>query len=186
MEVLVIDVGGTGVKLRTSTSDEVRRFRSGPELTPEMLVEKVTQKTADWRHDVVSIGYPGSVAGGSVIAEPGNLEAGGGARRAANTGMMRGRRRWWKSFRSYARQWHRITLCSAAATAAKSSRFLRSPIRDGATTRSRAVCASGKSMLSRTTQNRPLCGEWCDEVSGVGHRLRRYDRLRGARRSGDR
>ena len=76
MEVLVIDVGGTGVKLRTSTSDEVRRFRSGPELTPEMLVEKVTQKTADWRHDVVSIGYPGSVAGGSVIAEPGNLGSG--------------------------------------------------------------------------------------------------------------
>jgi glucose-6-phosphate isomerase len=76
VEVLVIDVGGTGVKLRTSTSDEVRRFRSGPDLTPEMLVEKVTQKTVDWRHDVVSIGYPGSVAGGSVIAEPGNLGSG--------------------------------------------------------------------------------------------------------------
>jgi polyphosphate glucokinase len=76
VEVLVIDVGGTRVKLRASTSDEVRRFRSGPDLTPEVLVEKVAQKTVDWRHDVVSIGYPGSVAGGSVIAEPGNLGSG--------------------------------------------------------------------------------------------------------------
>src|SRR5688500_1745370 len=76
MEVLVVDIGGTRVKLRVSTSDEVRRFRSGPDLTPDVLVAKVTEKTADWTYDVISIGYPGSVAGGAVIAEPGNLGTG--------------------------------------------------------------------------------------------------------------
>ena len=41
MEVLVIDVGETRVKFRLSRSDEVRRFRSGRDLTPERLVEAV-------------------------------------------------------------------------------------------------------------------------------------------------
>jgi polyphosphate glucokinase len=76
MEVLVIDVGGTGVKFRRSTADEVRRFRSSPNLEPGTLVERVKAQTSDWRYDVVSIGYPGSVAGGRPIAEPGNLGSG--------------------------------------------------------------------------------------------------------------
>jgi polyphosphate glucokinase len=76
VEVLVIDVGGTRVKFRLSGSDEVRRFRSGPTLTPDLFVEKVRQKTHGWTYDVISIGYPGSVAGGTPIAEPGNLGAG--------------------------------------------------------------------------------------------------------------
>ena len=76
MEVLVIDVGGTGVKFRLSRSDEVRRFRSGPDLTPERLVEAVKEETSDWEYDVISIGYPGSVGGGAPVAEPGNLGSG--------------------------------------------------------------------------------------------------------------
>jgi len=76
VDVLVIDVGGTRVKLRVSGSDEVRRFRSGRDLAPDRFIEEVKQRTSDWHYDVVSIGYPGSVARGSPIAEPGNLGPG--------------------------------------------------------------------------------------------------------------
>ena len=76
MDVLVIDVGGTRVKFRQPDGEEVRRFRSGSGLTPSMLVAKVKELTADWRYDVVSIGYPGSVVQGVPVAEPGNLGPG--------------------------------------------------------------------------------------------------------------
>jgi polyphosphate glucokinase len=76
VDVLVIDVGGTRVKLRASGSEEVRRFRSGRDLTPDRFMEEVGRKTGDWHYNVVSIGYPGSVAGGTPIAEPGNLGPG--------------------------------------------------------------------------------------------------------------
>jgi polyphosphate glucokinase len=76
VDVLAIAVGGTRVKFRVSGSDEVRRFRSGPDLTPDRFTEDVTQKTSDWHYDVISIGYPGSVARGTPIAEPGNLGPG--------------------------------------------------------------------------------------------------------------
>ena len=76
MNVLVIDVGGTGVKLRLSNDPEIRRFRSGPELTPQAVVEQVRRCTRDWTFDVVSIGYPGAVADGAAVGEPGNLAPG--------------------------------------------------------------------------------------------------------------
>jgi hypothetical protein len=40
-------------------SKATRKFPSGPELTPEGMVEKVKATTKDWNYDVVSIGYPG-------------------------------------------------------------------------------------------------------------------------------
>jgi polyphosphate glucokinase len=76
VDILVVDIGGTRVKLRVSTSDEIRRFRSGMDLTPDRLIENVRQQTHDWTYDVVSIGYPGAVAGGTPVAEPGNLGSG--------------------------------------------------------------------------------------------------------------
>ena len=74
--MLVIDVGGTSVKFRLSSGEEVRRFRSGPTMKPETLVAGVTARIADWDFDAVSIGYPGAVAGGVPIGEPGNLGGG--------------------------------------------------------------------------------------------------------------
>lgn len=76
MDVLVIDVGGTHAKFRRPGGGETRRFRSGPELTPDVLVREVVMRTADWQYDVVSIGYPGAVSGGRPRAEPGNLGGG--------------------------------------------------------------------------------------------------------------
>jgi ROK family len=71
--VLVIDVGGTSVKILGSGQTQHRSFQSGPTLTPERMVEGVKKLAADWTYDVVSIGYPGPVLGGQPIAEPHNL-----------------------------------------------------------------------------------------------------------------
>jgi len=73
MDVLVIDVGGSNVKMRASAASVTRKFGSDPALTPEALVERVQQMTSDWQFDVISLGYPGLVASQAPEAEPGNL-----------------------------------------------------------------------------------------------------------------
>jgi len=74
--VLVVDVGGTHVKVLATGQSEAREFASGPTLTPELMVTGVKKLTADWKHDVVSIGYPGPVLRNRPIAEPYNLASG--------------------------------------------------------------------------------------------------------------
>ena len=74
--VLVIDVGGTSVKVLASGQTESRSFRSGPRLGPKRMVSRVKKLVADWAYDVVSIGYPGAVLHGRPIAEPHNLGRG--------------------------------------------------------------------------------------------------------------
>jgi len=73
MDVLVIDVGGSNVKLYTSSCSDVRRFKSGPAFTPSMLVDQVMTETRHWVYDVISLGFPGIVSGGKPAVEPGNL-----------------------------------------------------------------------------------------------------------------
>lgn len=74
MDVLVIDIGGSHVKLYTTSHPEPRKFDSGPDLTPERLAAEVRRVTGDWTYHAASIGYPGraSVAAGPTD-EPGNL-----------------------------------------------------------------------------------------------------------------
>jgi polyphosphate glucokinase len=75
-KVLVVDVGGTSVKLLATGQKEVRKFPSGPAMTAETMV-RVAKKTAkDWQYDVVSIGYPGPVVHGRPLREPHNLAPG--------------------------------------------------------------------------------------------------------------
>ena len=75
-KVLVVDVGGTNVKLLATGQREARKFPSGPAMTPEAMV-RVAKKTAkDWDYDVVSIGYPGPVIHGRPLREPHNLAPG--------------------------------------------------------------------------------------------------------------
>ncbi len=76
MKVLVIDVGGTHVKVIASGQTESRQFDSGPELLPERMVVETRQITNDWNYDVVSIGYPGPVLRNRPVAEPHNLASG--------------------------------------------------------------------------------------------------------------
>src|SRR6516225_3211559 len=75
-KVLVIDVGGTSVKILASGQTEVRSFRSGPMLTPKQMVSEVKKLAADWTYEVVSIGYPGPVLEGKPTADPPNLGRG--------------------------------------------------------------------------------------------------------------
>jgi polyphosphate glucokinase len=74
--VLVIDVGGTSVKILASGQTEGRSFRSGQTLTPRRMVSEVKKLAVDWTYDVVSIGYPGPVLSGRPSAEPVNLGRG--------------------------------------------------------------------------------------------------------------
>jgi polyphosphate glucokinase len=75
-KVLVVDIGGTSVKLLANGQKTARRFLSGPTLTPRQMVAEVKQHAADWNYDVVSLGYPGVVRRGRVALEPQNLGAG--------------------------------------------------------------------------------------------------------------
>lgn len=74
--MLVIDVGGTNVKVRATGQAGRRKFPSGRELTPERMVAEVKAITKDWDYDVVSLGYPGPVDHGHPVAEPRNLGKG--------------------------------------------------------------------------------------------------------------
>ena len=75
-KVLVVDVGGTSIKLLATGQKEARKFPSGPKMAPETMV-RVAKKTAkDWDYDVVSIGYPGPVVHGRPLREPHNLAPG--------------------------------------------------------------------------------------------------------------
>jgi polyphosphate glucokinase len=74
--ILVIDVGGSSVKMQVSGSDEERKFPSGPTLTPKAMVTGVLEAARDWKFDVVTIGYPGPVVRGKPVAEPRNLGEG--------------------------------------------------------------------------------------------------------------
>jgi polyphosphate glucokinase len=74
--ILAIDVGGSHVKTRLSGHREMRQFESGPKLTPRQMVKRVHELNGDSRFDVVSIGYPGTVVHGKIVAEPYNLGRG--------------------------------------------------------------------------------------------------------------
>jgi polyphosphate glucokinase len=75
-KVLVVDVGGTSIKLLATGQKEARKFPSGPKMTAETMV-RVAKKTAkDWDYDVVSIGFPGPVVHGRPLREPHNLAPG--------------------------------------------------------------------------------------------------------------
>jgi polyphosphate glucokinase len=74
--VLVIDIGGSGIKLLASGQAQRTKLPSSPDLTPAEMVESVERATAGWGHDVISIGYPGPVEGNEILVEPKNLGEG--------------------------------------------------------------------------------------------------------------
>lgn len=75
-KILVIDVGGTNVKMLASGQKEPRRFPSGPKLTAAGMVKQVKEATKDWQYDRVSLGYPGPVINERPLREPHNLGPG--------------------------------------------------------------------------------------------------------------
>lgn len=76
VQVLVIDVGGTHVKMLATGKRTARKIPSGPTMTARHMVEAVKQLTADWSYEVISLGFPGAVRGGRPTADPKNLAKG--------------------------------------------------------------------------------------------------------------
>jgi predicted NBD/HSP70 family sugar kinase len=73
MNILVIDIGGTNVKVWKTGEVDKGKVASGKKLTPKKLIEEVRTLAADWTFERVSIGYPGDVRNGHPTAEPFNL-----------------------------------------------------------------------------------------------------------------
>jgi polyphosphate glucokinase len=73
MNVLVIDIGGTHVKVFATGQNAHREFDSGPDLTPKRMINGVRKLVADWKYDVVSIGFPGPILRNRPVSEPWNL-----------------------------------------------------------------------------------------------------------------
>ena len=76
MRILVLDVGGTHVKVLATGHKQRVEFPSGPKMTPTKMLAAVRAATAGWKYDAVSIGYPGPVVQGRPISEPHHLGSG--------------------------------------------------------------------------------------------------------------
>jgi polyphosphate glucokinase len=76
VKTLVIDVGGTNVKVLVSGRRVPVKIPSGPEMTPSAMATAVKEVAADWNYDRVSIGYPGPVRDGRPSKDPMNLGPG--------------------------------------------------------------------------------------------------------------
>jgi predicted NBD/HSP70 family sugar kinase len=73
MKILVVDIGGTNVKVLASGQVTPRKFPSSPGLTPEQMAAGVRSTTKDWDYEAVTIGFPGPVLCGQPMTEPVNL-----------------------------------------------------------------------------------------------------------------
>ncbi|MDB4887516.1 MAG: polyphosphate glucokinase [Gemmatimonadetes bacterium] len=76
MKTLVVDIGGTSVKLLATGRRTHRQVPSGPSLTPRAMVRSVLAAVADWPFDAVSVGFPGPAHHDRPLREPVNLGRG--------------------------------------------------------------------------------------------------------------
>jgi polyphosphate glucokinase len=76
MDVLIVDVGGSSVKLWHTAHEEHRKFESGKGLTPDDMVAGVKHTIPDWTFDRIAIGLPTRISRGRPVDEPQNLGPG--------------------------------------------------------------------------------------------------------------
>ncbi|HMF62627.1 MAG TPA: ROK family protein [Edaphobacter sp.] len=76
MKVLIIDIGGTNVKVASTDQRVPIKISSGPTMTANKMAQQVLAATRNWEYDSISIGYPGPVTHDRPLAEPHNLAAG--------------------------------------------------------------------------------------------------------------
>jgi polyphosphate glucokinase len=76
VKILVIDVGGTHVKVAGSWDRVTHRIPSGPTMTAADMVAGVLQLTKGWEYEAVSLGYPGPVKDNRPTVEPVNIASG--------------------------------------------------------------------------------------------------------------
>jgi hypothetical protein len=73
--ILVVDIGGTHVKLMISPRER-RKFNSGPRMTPAQGMRRLKQTIRGWKFDAVSIGFPAPVRKGRIMHDPKHLGTG--------------------------------------------------------------------------------------------------------------
>jgi hypothetical protein len=73
--ILVIDIGGTNVKMMISRGNR-RKFKSGPKMTPRDLMTQIKTELEGWKFDAVAIGFPAPVRDGRILSEPKHLGKG--------------------------------------------------------------------------------------------------------------
>lgn len=76
MRVLVIDIGGSHIKMAIAGEQTIHKVDSGPDMTPSRMMELVQEGIADWQFEAVTIGYPGPVVDNRPMLEPRNLGGG--------------------------------------------------------------------------------------------------------------
>src|SRR5256885_14071906 len=76
MRVLVVDVGGTHIKVLATGRKTPVKISSGPRMTARAMVRRVREAVKGWSYDAVSIGFPGAVLHGKPVSEPRNLGGG--------------------------------------------------------------------------------------------------------------
>ena len=76
MKVLVIDVGGSHIKIRATGESDERMFDSGAQMSARQMVDGVRQLAQGWAYEAVAIGYPGVVKRNQPVTEPHNLGQG--------------------------------------------------------------------------------------------------------------
>lgn len=76
MKVLVVDVGGTNIKVFVKGQPAAIKIPSGPKMTAKTMVEEVLKATHDWDYDRIAMGYPAPVLDNKPVLEPHNLAPG--------------------------------------------------------------------------------------------------------------
>jgi predicted NBD/HSP70 family sugar kinase len=76
LKILVLDVGGTHVKVLATGHKTPVEITSGPQMTPRKMVAELRKVIDGWEYSVVSMGYPGPVVHGKPVSEPHNLAPG--------------------------------------------------------------------------------------------------------------
>jgi predicted NBD/HSP70 family sugar kinase len=76
VKILVVDIGGTNVKVWRTGETDCEKFSSGKRLKPQRFVDMTKELAGDWAFDRVSIGFPGEVRNGRPASEPFNLGTG--------------------------------------------------------------------------------------------------------------
>jgi polyphosphate glucokinase len=76
MNILVIDVGGSNIKILATGQPERIKIPSGRDFTPEEMVPSVQEAAKDWDYEAITIGFPGVVKHGKIAANPVNMGGG--------------------------------------------------------------------------------------------------------------
>jgi polyphosphate glucokinase len=76
LKTLVVDIGGTNIKMLATGQKEPRKMPSGPSMTAAKMVQVVKESVKDWDYDRITVGYPGPVINGHPLREPHNLGGG--------------------------------------------------------------------------------------------------------------